>query len=204
MMLPSEPPPITDLKLARQVITRTGREGNGKALEGGVTTKGEGRLTENGRAASGTRKLPDDSTSVAEWAVDALAAAIKDRTSFEQLASGFATPRPTYSVGRDVRSAVISTPSPTSELARPEAAASPVPPDRAQTDTPYQSASERLSAEPGNSTGSRVSYFIVLQTTTRRKMMCVPSPRYAPFPPFPLVESLLVGLCVWGNGVDCV
>jgi hypothetical protein len=140
MVLPSEPPPITDLKVGRQVITRTGREGNGKALEGGVMIKGEGRSTENGRAASGTRKLPDESTSVAALAVDALAVAIKDRTSFEQLASGFATPQPTYSVGTDVRSTVISTPSLTSELPRAEAAASPMPPDRAQTHTPYQSA----------------------------------------------------------------
>ncbi|CEL60531.1 Response regulator mcs4 OS=Schizosaccharomyces pombe (strain 972 / ATCC 24843) GN=mcs4 PE=4 SV=1 [Rhizoctonia solani AG-1 IB] len=139
MVLPSEPPPLTDLKLGRQVITRTSREGNGKALDGGVMSKGEDRLTENGRAASGSRKLSDESTDVAEFAVDALPAAIKDWTIFEQLASGFATPQPTYSVGTDVRSTVISTPSLTSELPRPEAAASPVPPDRAQTHTPYQS-----------------------------------------------------------------
>jgi CheY-like chemotaxis protein len=140
VVLPSEPPPIPGLKLGSQVISRTSREGNEKAPEGGVTSKGEGKSTENGRAADGTPKLPDDTADVPELALDSLAAAIKEPTSFEQLASGPATPRPTCSLGTDAPSALISVPPLTSSPPRPEAATSPVSVDGAQTDTPYQSA----------------------------------------------------------------
>ncbi|CAE6384482.1 unnamed protein product [Rhizoctonia solani] len=126
VVLPSEPPPIPGLKLGSQAISRTSLEGNEKAPEGGVTSKGEGKSTENGRAADGTPKLPDDTADVPELALDSLAAAIKEPTSFEQLASGPATPRPTCSLGTDAPSAPISVPPPTSSPHRPEAATSPV------------------------------------------------------------------------------
>ncbi|KAF8710555.1 cheY-homologous receiver domain, partial [Rhizoctonia solani] len=141
MVLPSEPPPLPSLKLGGEFNFTGSREANGKAPENGTAAK-EGKPAQN-RVAVEVPKPRDDATDVPELSLDAPSAFSKESMSFEQLASGPSTPRPTQFPESNTSSAqaLIPPPPATSSSSPPrDTATSPVSSDAAHTDTPYQSA----------------------------------------------------------------
>ncbi|CAE6459140.1 unnamed protein product [Rhizoctonia solani] len=140
MVLPSEPPPLPGLKLGSETIAPASREGSGKTLDGGTIGNEEGSQTQTGTTLDEMSKPLDDTADVPELSLDAPSAIAKEPISLEQLASGPATPRPTHLHEADTPNAMTSSALTSEPAPPPETATSPVSPDAAQTDTPYQSA----------------------------------------------------------------